>query len=60
MCTFIVMNVSSLQLIPMTVIAYRSQFGAAIPSAIVLPGILATAVSTLAGLVVVKIMGRRP
>ncbi len=60
MCTFLIINVSSLQLIPMTVIAYRSQFGAAVPTAIVLPGILATAASTVAGIIFVKIMGRRP
>jgi len=59
MCTFLVINVSSLQLIPMTVIAYRSQFGAAIPTGIVLPGILATAFSTAAGILFVKAMGRR-
>ena len=60
MCTFLVINVSSLQLIPMTIIAYRSQFGAAVPTGIVLPGILATAASTAAGIIFVKIMGRRP
>lgn len=60
MCTFLVINVSSLQLIPMTIIAYRSQFGAEVPTSIVLPAILATSVSTLAGIVFVKIMGRRP
>lgn len=60
MCTFLVINVSSLQLIPMTIIAYRSQFGAAEPASIVLPAILSTAVSTLAGIIFVKIMGRRP
>lgn len=59
MCAFLVINVSSLQLIPMTIIAYRSQFGAAVPTGIVLPGILATAVSTAAGILFVKIMGRR-
>lgn len=59
MCTFLVINVSSLQLIPMTIIAYRSQFGAAVPTGIVLPGILATTVSTAAGILFVKAMGRR-
>ena len=29
MCTFLIMNISSLQLIPMNVIAYRSQYGSA-------------------------------
>lgn len=60
MCTFLVINVSSLQLIPMTIIAYRSQFGAQMPTAIVLPAIIATSISTLVGLIFVKWMGRRP
>ena len=60
MCTFLVINVSSLQLIPMTVIAYRSQFGARVPTEIVLPAIIATSVSTLVGIIFVKWMGRRP
>lgn len=34
-CTFLIMNISSLQLIPMNVIAYRSQYGSAEPAAIV-------------------------
>lgn len=59
MCTFLVINVSSLQLIPMTVIAYRSQFGASQPTAIVVPAIIATAASTAAGILFVKVMGRR-
>lgn len=59
MCTFLVINVSSLQLIPMTIIAYRSQFGAREPAQIVLPAILATAFSTLVGILCVKFMGRR-
>ena len=29
MCTFLVMNISSLQLIPVNIIAYRSQYGSA-------------------------------
>lgn len=49
MCTFLVMNISSLQLIPVSIIAYRSQYGSAAPTAIVGPAILATMVSTLAG-----------
>lgn len=49
MCTFLVMNISSLQLIPVSIIAYRSQYGSAAPTAIVGPAILATMISTLAG-----------
>ena len=56
MCTFLIMNISSLQLIPINVIAYRSQYGSVNPAAIVGAGIVATTVSTLAGMVYCKIM----
>ena len=35
MCTFLVLNVSSLQLIPVSMIAYRSQYHSAAPAAVV-------------------------
>ncbi len=56
MCTFLIINVSSLQLIPMNMIAYRVQYGSANPAAIVGPAIFATGVSTLAAVVFCKIM----
>lgn len=56
MCTFLIINISSLQLIPVNVIAYRSQYGSVNPAAIVGPGIAATAVSTIAGVIYCKIM----
>lgn len=37
MCTFLIINISSLQLIPVNVIAYRSQYGSINPAAIVRP-----------------------
>lgn len=58
MCTFMIINVSSLQILPMNMIAYRAQYGSVNPAAIVGPGIVATAVSTGAAVVVCKIMGR--
>lgn len=60
MCTFLIMNISSLQLIPVNVIAYRSQYGSVNPAAIVGAGIVATAMSTIAAVVYCKIMDRRP
>lgn len=60
MCTFLILNISSLQLIPMNVIAYRSQYGSVNPTAIVGPAIVATAVSTVAAVVFCKVMeGKR-
>ena len=58
MCTFLILNISSLQLIPINVIAYRSQYGSVNPAAIVGAGVAATAVSTLAGVIFAKIMDR--
>ena len=60
MCTFLIINISSLQLIPVNVIAYRSQYGSVNPAAIVGPGIVATAVSTLVAVIFCKMMdGKR-
>lgn len=58
MCTFLIINVSSLQLIPVNMIAYRSQYGSADPAAVVGPGILATAVSTVVAVVFCRVMNR--
>ena len=56
MCTFLILNISSLQLIPVNIIAYRSQYGSVHPTAIVGPALAATAASTLAAVVFCKIM----
>lgn len=55
MCTFLVINISSLQLIPVNMIAYRSQYGSVNPAAVVVPAILATTISTLIGVIFCKI-----
>ena len=54
MCTFLILNISSLQLIPVNVIAYRSQYGSVNPAAIVGAAIIATTISTLAGILYCK------
>ena len=56
MCTFLILNISSLQLIPVNIIAYRSQYGSVNPTAIVGPGIVATAVSTIVAVIFCKFM----
>ncbi len=58
MCTFLIINISSLQLVPINMIAYRSQYGSANPTAIVGPAFLATAVSTAAAVVYCKMKRR--
>ena len=57
-CTFLIINISSLQLIPVNMITYRSQYGSVNPAAIVGPAILATLVSTIAGILFIKLAGR--
>ena len=56
MCTFLIVNISSLQLIPVNMIAYRSQYGSADPLAVVGPAIAATAVSTAVAVVFCRLM----
>lgn len=58
MCTFLILNISSLQLIPVNMIAYRSQYGSTHPAAIIAPSILATMVSTVVAVVYCKIKDR--
>ena len=55
MCTFLILNISSLQLIPINVIAYRSQYGSVNPTAIVGAGLVATCFSTLVACIYCKI-----
>ena len=59
MCTFLIINISSLQLIPVNVIAYRSQYGSVNPAVIVGAGILATSVSTGAAILFCRVMERK-
>ena len=59
MCNFLILNISSLQLIPVNVIAFRSQYGSVNPTAIVGAGIVATAISTGTAIVFCKIMDRK-
>lgn len=58
MCMFMIVNMSSLQLITINTIAYRSDFGSANPTEIIGAGIFATLVSTFVGVVYSKIRGR--
>ncbi|MCC8013899.1 MAG: nucleoside recognition protein [Eubacterium sp.] len=56
MCMFMVFNMSSLQLVSVNIIAYRAQAGSANPSEIIGPGLFATLVSTVTGIVVIKLI----
>ena len=55
---FLVLNASSLTLLPVTIFMYRAQQGAPDPTLVFLPILLATSASTLAGLLSVALMQR--
>ncbi|MCL7943787.1 spore maturation protein [Marinobacter sp. ATCH36] len=55
---FLVLNTSSLTLLPVTIFMYRAQQGAAEPTAVFLPILLATTASSLVGLLSVSLMQR--
>ncbi len=59
LCLFLVINTSSVQLLPATVIAMRASHGAQNPGAVIVPGLLATALSTLVGILFCKWMEKR-
>ena len=54
MCTFLILNISSLQLIPVNMIAYRSQYGSARPAVIIAPALAATLFSTIIAIIYCK------
>ena len=56
MCTFLIINISSLQLIPMSIIAYRQQYGSVNPTSIIGPAIAATFINTIVAIVFCKIV----
>ena len=56
MCTLLIVNISSLQLIPVNIIAYRTQYGSVNPAEILAAGLLATICSSLIGVAFAVIM----
>ncbi len=54
MCTFLILNISLLQLIPVNMIAYRQQYGSVNPAGIIAPAIMATFVSTAVAVVILQ------
>ena len=59
MCVFLIINISSLQLIPVNMIAYRSQYGSTNPTAIIVPALICTCISTLAAVIFCKLADRK-
>ncbi len=54
MCVFLLLNISSLQLIPINMIAYRARYGSPDPLAVVGPSLIATLATTLAAALVCR------
>ena len=58
MIMFLVLNASGLTIIPVSILVYRAQLGAANPSDVFIPILLATFCSTLAGIITVSLLQR--
>lgn len=58
MCMFLALNTSSVQLIPVNAIALLAAGGSSDPTAVVLPAILATVVSTFTGIISAKLFAK--
>ena len=52
MIMFLVLNTSGLTIIPTTILAFRASYGAATPTDVFIPILLATAVATIAGIII--------
>ena len=59
LCMFLVINASSVQLLPTSVIALRAAAGSASPGAVALPTLAATGISTLVGILSCKIAEKK-
>jgi spore maturation protein A len=59
MCMFLTVNMSSLQLVSVNILAYRAEYGSAEPAEIVGVGIAATLITTLTGILAAKLLEGR-
>ena len=59
MCMFMIINMSSLQIVTISVLAFRAQYDSASPSEIIGPGFLATLISTIAAITYAKFAEKR-
>lgn len=59
MCMLLVINTSSIQLLPLTIVGIRAAAGSANPSEIILTSLIATTVTTLVGIIACKIFEKR-
>lgn len=56
MCTFLIINISSIQLIPVNIIAYRAKYGAENPTSIIVPAFFSTLCSTVTAVILCTII----
>ncbi|MBP7221671.1 MAG: spore maturation protein [Sedimentibacter sp.] len=59
MCMFLIINVSSIQLIPLNIIKLRAASGSSAPSEIMVPTLIVTAFSTMIALIFAKYYERK-
>lgn len=59
MLMFLVLNTASIQIIPMTVIALRSNCGSQNPTSIVIPTIVSSVIAVIIGIIIVKIIQKK-
>ncbi len=59
MCMFLVINMSSVQLVPLTVLKIRADSGSLNPTEIIGTSLIATTVSTIVGVISVKLLSSR-
>lgn len=59
MCDFLIINISSLQLVPVNIIAYRSEYGSASPADIMGAAIVATTLGTVVAVLFCKCMQKK-
>lgn len=59
MCMFLVINMSSIQIVPLTVIKIRTDAGSLNPTEIIGTSLIASAVSTIVGILSIKILEKK-
>lgn len=58
MIMFLVLNTSGLTLVPVSILVYRAQMGAAQPTDVFIPILLATTIATMAGIIITSLYQR--
>lgn len=59
MCMFLIVNISTVQLLSINIISYRASYGSVNPTEVIGPSILATLISTLVAITFAKLMYRK-